>query len=120
MIKTIALTIVALALVAIAGCGVGPPVTPSNLTVKATAPITLSWDSDLAATSYNIYRGTASGGLSTKTLVASNVSIGGEYPSTTYTDTLTTAGTTYYYQVTAVNWDKESAASNEVNATSQP
>ncbi len=117
MIKTIALTVVVLVLFAVAGCGVGPPAAPLNLAVKSMAPITLVWDSDIAATSYNIYRGTVSGGLSTKTLLASNVSPGNVYPATTYTDTAVTAGTTYYYQVTAVNWDKESTASNEVSAT---
>ena len=84
---------------------------PSNLTVTSTAPITLSWTGSTGATSYNIYRGTASGVLSTKTLLASNVTV------TTYTDTSVTAGTIYYYQVTAVNASGESAGSNEVNAT---
>ena len=105
-------------LVVVGGCGVGYPLTPSNLTVKTTAPVTLSWDSDIAATSYNIYRSDkGSGALSTKTLLTSNVSVGGVYPTTTYTDTSATPGNSYYYQITAVDWDKESAASNEVSVT---
>lgn len=117
MIKTIAFFGVALVLFAIVGCGDGPPIAPSNLVIKTTTPTTLSWDSVSAATSYNIYRGAVSGGLSSKTFLASNVTVGNQYPSTTFTDTSATAGTTYYYQVTAVNWNKESAASNEVNVT---
>jgi fibronectin type 3 domain-containing protein len=112
MIKTIALIAVALALMVVAGCGAGSDA-PTGLTVTSTAPITLSWNSASGAVSYNVYRGTASGDLSTKTLLASNVT------GTNYTDTSATAGTTYYYQVTAVNnAGKESGASNEVNAVS--
>ena len=117
MIKTMAFIGVALALFAIVGCGDGPPLPPTNLTVNSTVPITLHWDSDIAASRYNIYRGTVSGDLSTKALLASNVPIGNISPLTTYTDTSATSGVTYYYQVTALNWDKESTASNEVNAT---
>lgn len=112
------MAVVLFALEAAVGCGVGPPDAPTNLAVTATAPITLSWDGNLAASSYNIYRGTVSGNLSTKTLLTSNIAVGSQYPSTTFTDTSAILGTTYYYQVTTVNWNKESAASNEVNATS--
>ena len=106
-----------LVLLFIAACGVGPPHTPANLTVTTIAPIMLRWDTVLAATQYNIYRGTASGGLPSKTLLESIVSVNGEYPATTYTDTSAKSGTTYFYQVTAVNWNIESAASNETSAS---
>jgi fibronectin type 3 domain-containing protein len=115
--KAVVLTVVTLAVLIIAGCGVGPPHAPANLSVTAAAPVTLSWNIVMAASRYNIYRGTDSGSLSSKILLATNVSFNGEYPATTYIDTSTTAGITYYYQVTAVNWDIESAGSNEVSST---
>ena len=110
MMKTIALTIVALTLVIFAGCGEGPPAAPANLTATATTSTTvsLSWDSVLAATSYNVYRRKPT---ETFLLLAPNIT------TTTYTDTPTTAATTYFYQVTAVNWNVESAASNVVTVT---
>ena len=118
MIKKIAFIGIALALFAIVGCGDKTPLAPTNLIISSMAPITLSWDYEAAATSYNIYRGTISGNLSTKTLLASNVYNGNSSPLTSYTDTSTTVvGTTYYYQITAVNWDRESSPSNEVHVT---
>jgi fibronectin type 3 domain-containing protein len=117
MIKKTAFICVAFALLTIVGCGEGPPHEPSNLSINSTSPITLVWDNVYVATSYNIYRGTASGDLSTKTLLASNVANGNASPVTTYTDTSAIAGTTYYYQITSMNVDKESSPSNEVHAT---
>jgi fibronectin type 3 domain-containing protein len=111
MIKTISLSVAALVLMVLSGCGTGPD-TPTGLTVTSTSPITLSWTAVSGATSYNVYRGTASG-FSNKTRLASDIT------GTTYTDTSAVAGTTYYYQVTAVNSDGLSSASNEVNAVSQ-
>ncbi|MGE5285401.1 MAG: hypothetical protein ACM3OG_10565 [Actinomycetota bacterium] len=114
MKKTISLVAVAAMLIVFAGCGSsGGPDAPTGLTVTGNSPITLSWNSVSGATSYNVYRGTISGGLSTKTRVASNVK------ATTYSDMSTLAGTTYYYQVTAEDSDGVSDASDEVNATSQ-
>jgi cellulose 1,4-beta-cellobiosidase len=113
MVKTIVAAFMALALMIMAGCGTGPDA-PQNLTVTSTSPITLTWTAVSGATSYNVYRGTvAGGGLSNKTILAQNVT------ATTYQDNATTSGTTYYYQVTAVNSDGASAASNEVNAVAQ-
>ena len=112
MMKTIVFTVAALALMVVAGCGTGPEA-PTGLTVTSTSPITLSWNSVSGATSYNVYRGTTTGGLSFKTLLASNVT------ATTYSDTSATAGATFYYQVTAVGSDGVSGASNEVNASPQ-
>jgi hypothetical protein len=69
--------------------------------------VSLSWNASAGATSYNVKRGTASGGP--YTTVSS--------PTTTsYTDTGLTNGTTYYYVVTAVNSYGESASSSEVSA----
>jgi hypothetical protein len=89
------------------------PSSPSNL--KATAgniQVTLSWSAPLsngspAVANYNIYRGTSSGG---------EQFLGQTAGLLTYTDTAVTNGTTYYYQVTAVNSIGESTKSNEVSA----
>lgn len=113
MKKTISFVAVAAMLIVFAGCGSSGPDAPTGLTVTGNAPITLSWNSVTGATSYNVYRGTISGGLSTKTRVASNIN------ATTYTDMSALVGTTYFYQVTAEDSDGVSDASNEVNATSQ-
>src|SRR3989449_823911 len=73
---------------------------------------TLSWNPSLSAVvSYNIYRGTQSGGSYQK-LNSSPVS------TTTYTDNSVLAGQTYFYVVTAVDSrNMESVHSNEVSAT---
>jgi hypothetical protein len=68
----------------------------------------LSWTGSAGATSYNLYRGTSSGG---ETLLKSGVG------ATAYGDTGLTNGTTYFYKVTAVNSGGESGTSNEPSAT---
>ena len=94
-----------------------PPSPPSNLTATAnSSSITLNWDAPsdnggASITSYKIYRGTSSGGESSTPIATVNGNI------TTYTDSNVTAGTTYYYKVTAVNSAGESAMSNEASAT---
>jgi fibronectin type 3 domain-containing protein len=59
-------------------------------------------------TSYNVYRGTTSG---SETLLASAGNV------LTYTDSAVTAGTQYFYEVTAFNSAGESAKSNEISGT---
>jgi len=73
---------------------------------------TLSWNPSPSGTvSYNVYRGTQSGGSYQK-LNSSPVS------TTTYTDNSVLAGQTYFYVVTAVDSrNMESVHSNEVSAT---
>ena len=110
----------AFVLFVIAGCGDGSPLAPLNLVVASTSPIMMKWDGSLSASSYNVYRGTVSGGISTKLLLVPNSLNGSASLLTTYTDLLTTVGVTYYYQVTEVNGDKESGGSNEVSATATP
>ncbi len=63
------------------------------------------------ATSYNIYRGSSSGGES---LQQSEVS------GTTFEDSGLGDGQTYYYEVTAVNSGGESAKSSEASVTTKP
>jgi hypothetical protein len=108
-----------LALWLVSGCGGGgssggggggnPPSAPTGLSATAgNQQVSLSWIASTGATSYNVKRGTASGGP--YTTVSS--------PTTTsYTDTGLTNGTTYYYVVSAVNSYGESANSSEVSAT---
>ena len=59
--------------------------------------IVLSWSSVAGAVSYNVYRSTISSIITSKTRIATGL------PTTTYGDAVVAAGTTYYYQVTAVN-----------------
>jgi hypothetical protein len=83
------------------------PAVPSGLSVfAANAQVGLNWNSSASATSYNLKRSTNSGGEATITNVA----------GTSYTDTGLTNGTTYYYVVSALNTNGESANSVEVSA----
>ena len=79
----------------------GMSAAPSDRTV------TLTWKAAPEAISYNVYRGTASGG---EVLVQSGVS------GLSFADTGLTNGVTYYYQVTAVNAVGEGIRSSEVSA----
>ena len=100
----------AIQLVTGGGTSQSPPAAPTALTAAAgNAQVGLGWTGSAGATSYNVKRGTATGGP--YAAVASNVT------ATTYTDTGVTNGTTYYYVVTAVGTGGESANSNEANAT---
>jgi fibronectin type 3 domain-containing protein len=90
---------------------VGAPAAPTGLTATpGVVKVSLSWSPVGGATSYNVYRGTTSGA---ETLYRSGVT------ATTYTDTSVTGGTTYDYEVTAVNAGGESPRSAEVSATPQ-
>ena len=87
------------------------PAAPTGLAaVPGDARVTLSWNAVSGATSYRVYRGTASGSLS---LLQSGVT------ATTFLDTGVVNGTTYYYKVSAVNAAGESPQSAEVSATPQ-
>ena len=112
MFKAVLGSLVVLVVMLVSGCGSSQaPTTPTGLTVTSTGPITLSWTASSGASSYIVFRGTASGSITTKTLLTAGVS------GTSYTDSPTLVGTTYYYQITAVNSDGQSAPSSEVNAT---
>jgi len=75
--------------------------------------INITWstpdDGGSPITHYNIYRSTSSGNEVYYTYVPA--------PTTTFRDTNVTVGTTYYYQVSAVNAVGEGDRSNEVNIT---
>jgi hypothetical protein len=91
------------------GQQVNPPAAPTGLTATAgVQQVSLAWTASSGATSYNVKRSTTHGGPYTTVNSPSG---------TSYTDPGLTAGTTYYYVVSAVNAGGESANSSEVSAT---
>jgi hypothetical protein len=87
------------------------PTPPGSLAARPDdGTVILSWAASAGASSYNVYRGTTQGGEDS-TPIATGVT------TTSFTDTGLTNGTTYYYLVTAVNDQGESAPSREVSAT---
>ena len=87
------------------------PATPTNLVATAgNGQVALNWTGSSGATSYNIYRSTTSGNEGS-TPYKTGIT------TTSFTDTGLTNGTTYYYQVTAVDSDGPSSKSSEVFAT---
>ncbi|HEX5324162.1 MAG TPA: malectin domain-containing carbohydrate-binding protein [Capsulimonadaceae bacterium] len=86
-----------------------PPAAPTGLAASsATGQAALNWSGSTGANSYNLYRSTSS---NTETLCKSGLA------ATSFTDTGLTAGTTYFYKVTAVGPGGESAFSNEASGT---
>ncbi len=70
----------------------------------------LTWDASADAVSYNIYRGTVSGGPYTMINTSPD-------STTAYTDSTVVSGQTYYYVATAVNSEsEESGYSNQATA----
>ena len=95
----------------------GEPTAPGAPTLTSAtagnASVALSWsapafDGGSPITGYQVRRGTTSGGESE--LITLGV-------QTSYTDTGVTNGTTYYYQVAAINAVGTGTASNERSAT---
>jgi fibronectin type 3 domain-containing protein len=90
------------------------PGAPTTVTaVAGNGQATVTWtapasNGGTAVTGYNVYRGTTSGG---ETLLTSLGNV------TSYTDTTAVGGTKYFYQVSAVNAQGESAMSAERSAT---
>lgn len=93
------------------------PGTPANLVATGgTNLVSLGWSlpntGGSALTSIKVYRGTTSGSLTLLTTLAGN--------AVSYADTTTTNGTTYYYQVSAVNAIGEGVKTGEKSGMSQP
>jgi len=87
-------------------------VNPTSINLVASAGnarVTLTWDVISSATGYNVKRSTTVGGP--YTTIASNVA------TNSYVDTDVVNDTTYYYVVSAITADGESANSNEASAT---
>ncbi len=90
----------------LAGTGTAPPV----------HTVVLSWTGSTSSNiaSYNVYRGTTSGGPYSKIGSVAE-------PTTTYTDSSVSDGRTYYYVTTAVNSSsQESSYSNQTTAVIPP
>jgi hypothetical protein len=86
-----------------------PPSAPTGLSTTAgNAQVSLSWTASTNTTSYNVKRGTTTGGPYTK--ISSPT-------ATNFIDTGLTNGTTYFYVVSAVNSNGESAKSAQASAT---
>jgi fibronectin type 3 domain-containing protein len=86
------------------------PPAPTNLAASAaSSTVSLTWTGSSGATGYDIFRGTSSGGEGTVVYATAS--------GTSYTDTSVTNGTTYYYEVSAVNTGGQSGLSNQVPAT---
>jgi cellulose 1,4-beta-cellobiosidase len=92
-----------------------PATVPASPTLSATAgngQVALGWttpaDGGSPLSGYRLYRGTTSGSLSLYQTLG---------VVTAYTDTAVTNGTTYYYQVSAVNSVGEGSRSAERSAT---
>jgi len=88
------------------------PAVPTGLSATAGIQrVALSWNASSGATSYNVRRGTNSGGP--YTFISAPT-------ANSFADTGLTAGTTYFYVVSAVNLSGESASSTQVSATPKP
>lgn len=103
---------------AIVATGGGAPSTPTGLaaTAASSSQINLTWTQTSGATSYDIYRDTSPTGSFARIGSEPTVSSGS---TTSYSDTGLTAGTTYYYKISALNASGESAASSAVSAVTQ-
>ena len=90
----------------------GAPYAASGLTatVSNNTNVVLLWTAGSGATSYNLYRAAESGGESANPVVTG-------ITGTSYTDTNLNSGTTYYYQVVAVNGSGPAGFSPEAHAT---
>ncbi len=86
-----------------------PGVPGSLVSASGNGEARIYWAASTEALTYNVKRGLSSGG--TFTTIASNIT------ATEFTDTSLTNGTTYYYRVSAVNADGESANSSAIAAS---
>ena len=102
-VKLVALTLLLATIQLLAqgqtGSGAKPPAVHS---------VILTWLPSPGATSYNIYRGTVSGGPYVKIGIALNP---------TYTDTPVPSGAVFYYVATTVQGKEESNYSKEIKAS---
>ena len=97
---------------ALAACAVPSPPANDELAANPDSSISIVLAGSAGATSYNIYRGTTSGGEAS-TPVANTT-------STLYTDKNLSNSSTYFYEFTAVNACGESARSAEDSSKTPP
>jgi fibronectin type 3 domain-containing protein len=84
---------------------------PTNVAaVAGNAKVTLSWAAPAGAASFNIYRASTSGGEGSTPLQTG-------VTATSFTDRGLSNGSTYYYEVSAVDTGGESSLSSEVKVT---
>jgi hypothetical protein len=105
-----------LSLIVLSGCvGTSAPAAPTGVTANpGNGQVTIAWPAISGAASYNIYYSTASGVTSGPTTNGTLIS----GPSSPYTLTGLTNGTTYYFVTTAVDSSgDESAGSTQVSCT---
>ncbi len=92
------------------GGGGTAPAAPTGLVATAgILQVSLTWTASTGATSYSVLRSTSSTGAFT--------SIATSLTTTNYTNTGLTAGTAYYYEVTATNANGTSGNSAQASAT---
>jgi hypothetical protein len=91
----------------------GAPYAASGLsaTLSNNTNVNLTWTAGSGATSYSLYRAAESGGESSIAPFITGIT------GTSYTDTNLNSGTTYYYQVVAVNGSGPTGFSPEAHAT---
>lgn len=91
----------------------GAPYAASGLsaTLSNNTNVNLSWTAGSGTTSYNLYRAAESGGESSIAPFITGIT------GTSYTDTNLNSGTTYYYQVVAVNGSGPTGFSPEAHVT---
>jgi predicted phage tail protein len=89
----------------------GAPSVPGGVSAAAgNGQVTVSWNASSGATSYNLFRSTASGGEGATPIVSG-------IAATSFTNTGLINGTAYFYKVAAVNNFGASVQSIEVSAT---
>ena len=95
------------------GSGGSAPASPTGLTAAAgNGQVTLGWTAVSGASSYNVYRSSTSGGEGGTPYQAG-------LTSASFTDTGASNGTTWYYEVTAVNTNGQSGMSSQASAAPQ-
>ena len=99
------------ALTACGGGGAGSPSSTSNPPSPGQHFAVLTWNEATPGTTFNVFRGTASGGESTIAINTSPIS------NATYQDTDVVAGQIYYYTIQAVDANGVSPMSSEISAT---